>query len=343
MDSITQFALGAAIGEIAAGKKAGNKAVLWGGIAGTIPDLDVLTSPLFTDLQKLSVHRGFSHSLIFAFLLAPILARCVWWIYRNKCDAGYRNWLFLFFFGIFTHPLLDAFTLYGTQLFLPFSNYRAALNTISIVDPLYTLPLLFCTGGAMYIRRQDKDRAIKRAWYGIAISSMYLFITCCNKQWMDHRFENAMKKAGIPAENWLSNPVLFSNLLWYTVVREDSVCHIGYLSVFQKNDNILFESFPRKTELEANIKDKSGLDQLKWFSKDFYLMDLQNDTLCFYDIRFGKTNFNNVKDPEKTFVFYFRIPDPERSPLTIQQYVSRKDADFSMMTAQIKDRIFNTD
>ena len=42
MDSLTQVVLGAAVGEAALGKKIGNRAIVWGGIAGTIPDLDVL-------------------------------------------------------------------------------------------------------------------------------------------------------------------------------------------------------------------------------------------------------------------------------------------------------------
>ena len=34
MDAVTQIALGAAVGEATLGKKAGNKAVVWGAIAG---------------------------------------------------------------------------------------------------------------------------------------------------------------------------------------------------------------------------------------------------------------------------------------------------------------------
>ncbi|MCB0468978.1 MAG: metal-dependent hydrolase, partial [Aequorivita sp.] len=48
MDSVTQIVLGAAVGEAVLGKKIGNKAMALGAIAGTIPDLDVLSSH-FTD------------------------------------------------------------------------------------------------------------------------------------------------------------------------------------------------------------------------------------------------------------------------------------------------------
>ncbi len=74
MDSLTQIVLGAAVGEVVLGKKIGNKAMLWGAIAGTIPDLDVYQSFIFDSLKANELHRGFSHSLLFSVIFAPILA-----------------------------------------------------------------------------------------------------------------------------------------------------------------------------------------------------------------------------------------------------------------------------
>ncbi|MBK7888177.1 MAG: metal-dependent hydrolase [Bacteroidetes bacterium] len=96
MDSITQFVLGAALGELVAGKKAGNKALFWGGVAGTIPDLDIVFSPLFTELENLSVHRGFSHSLVFGFLAAPVFGWLVSKIYRKPSAMVLKDWVKLF-------------------------------------------------------------------------------------------------------------------------------------------------------------------------------------------------------------------------------------------------------
>ena len=74
MDSVTQFVLGASVGEAVAWKKAGNWAILWGGICGTFPDLDVFLRYFYNQVEMLGVHRGFTHSILFAILLAPILA-----------------------------------------------------------------------------------------------------------------------------------------------------------------------------------------------------------------------------------------------------------------------------
>ena len=75
MDSITQIVLGAAVGEAVLGKKVGNKAMLWGAIAGTIPDLDVIVGKFFQPITALEMHRGFSHSIIFALLFSPVFIR----------------------------------------------------------------------------------------------------------------------------------------------------------------------------------------------------------------------------------------------------------------------------
>ena len=73
MDSLTQIVLGASVGEAILGKKIGNKAMLWGAIAGTIPDLDVLLRYFTDEISSTQMHRGFSHSIVFAVLIAPLL------------------------------------------------------------------------------------------------------------------------------------------------------------------------------------------------------------------------------------------------------------------------------
>lgn len=65
MDSLTQIVLGAAVGEAVLGKKVGNKAMLYGAIAGTIPDLDVLARNFVDTVTATEWHRGFSHSIFF--------------------------------------------------------------------------------------------------------------------------------------------------------------------------------------------------------------------------------------------------------------------------------------
>ena len=83
MDSLTQIVLGAATGEVVLGKKIGNKAMLFGAIAGTIPDLDVF----YTSYFHMISHRGFTHSFFFAFLMAPILGWLMTKIYKPQTEG----------------------------------------------------------------------------------------------------------------------------------------------------------------------------------------------------------------------------------------------------------------
>jgi len=88
MDSLTQITLGAAVGEIVLGRKIGNRAMIWGAVAGTIPDLDVISS-LFTDtMNYLPCHRGFTHSILFSVLFGPFFGWAVMQYYER---AGYRR------------------------------------------------------------------------------------------------------------------------------------------------------------------------------------------------------------------------------------------------------------
>ena len=229
MDSLTQIVLGAACGEAALGKKIGNRAMLWGAIGGTIPDLDILGNFMMTEMESLAFHRGISHSFFFActspFLFAWLtdrfyksglyrkkaykyIAFTVWiillalivfgvnyipiaagndlhlptliissglvgWIsyalYANylkrdleSINVSRKEWVWLFFLSIFTHPLLDAFTSYGTQLFAPFSNYRVAFNTISVVDPTLYGPFFIMPAGNFFFKTQSAYAALSK-------------------------------------------------------------------------------------------------------------------------------------------------------------------------------------
>lgn len=339
MDSITQFALGAALGELVAGKKIGSKAILWGGVAGTIPDLDILFNPFFSELQKLSVHRGISHSLIFAFGMAPLMAGMMRKLYRKKPEITFRIWLDIFFIGIFTHPLLDAFTLYGTQLFLPFSDYRVALNTIAIVDPAYTLPLLLGILGVLIARRWNPGLTSKINKTGLVLAHIYFLLTIANKFYVNQKFETAFKVQNIQPKSYLSNPVIFSNLLWCAVAKDDSMCYIGYYSILQNTPAIRFDGYKKNEHLLQKIKDREGVATLRWFSKDYFVVEEKKDSIAFYDVRYGKSNFSRNIDHEKTFIFYFKVLDKEAVPLKIQQYISRKDMNFSEFMDQLKHRI----
>ncbi len=307
MDSLTQIVLGAACGEIVLGKKIGNKALLFGAIGGTIPDLDVFLGKLFYDnsIDQLIFHRGFMHSILFSIIGAFAFGYLTFSLYNTKkrINTTLRNdWIWLFFLSIFTHPLLDCFTPYGTQLFLPFSNYRVAFNNISVVDPLYTLPFLICLVVVLFYKRTNLKRKL---WLkaGIYISSSYLLFTIINKTYINRVFKNTFDKSGINYHRFSVQPTIFNNILWYGIAETDDSYKIVFYSLFDKSDpteNIL--SLPKDHHL-LDIS-HSDLKKLTWFSNDYFnLQNIDSTAIRYNDLRYPLLN---PKDKNSS-IFSFKL------------------------------------
>ena len=291
MDSITQIVLGAACGEIALGKKIGNKAILFGAIGGTIPDLDVLIGSLYypNEIDSLAFHRGFMHSIIFAilgaFLFGFISSKAYDYGPLRKGTTNLKDWIWLFFLSIFTHPILDSFTPYGTQLFLPFSDHRVAFNNIAVADPLYTLPFLLCIIIAMFFNRKNPTR---RRWTkaGLYLSSAYMIFTIGNKLHVNHIFKKSFQKANINYSKFSAQPTILNNILWYAVAETDTDYKVTFYSIFDKNTRSTnFINIPKNhTLVDINHPD---IKTLRWFSNEFYtLSSLNNNQVIYKDLRY---------------------------------------------------------
>lgn len=303
MDSLTQIVLGAAVAELTLGKKIGNKALLWGAVCGTIPDLDILMNPFLTDLQELGAHRGFSHSILFSCILAPILGFLLWFMYEKK-EASWKEWTLLCFLSLVTHPLLDAFTSYGTQLFLPFSNYRVAINTIFIVDPLYTLPMLLCLLAVLFINRKKPARD----WVnktGFIISHTYLLFTVANKLLIDHKFQQAIERKELPVKRFMSYPMPLQNILWTCTAESENGFYVGYYSWMDKDDNIRFRYISKNDRGIDGLKKSFAIKRLYWFSSGYLAFTRKEGELYANDLRFGQTTLMDNKKGE--FIFKWKI------------------------------------
>lgn len=301
MDSFTQIVLGAGMGEIALGKKVGNKAMLWGAIAGTIPDLDVIAGPFMSDIQALAFHRGISHSLVFTIGFAPILGFIITQCYKKK-DASWLEWSWLSLLGLVTHPLLDCFTTFGTQLFLPFSDYRVAFNSIFIVDPIYTLPFFFCLIVAACLQKKSPARHVW-AWTGVIVSSLYLIFTLGNKVYINYRFDRSLEAQKITYTRMMSTPTPFNNILWTGIAEGKDNYYVGNYSWFDKKTEIDFKIIPHNHSLIAVWDSNYVIRKLKWFSNDYYCITRENKEIVFNDLRFGKTSISNEKKDPYVYAF----------------------------------------
>lgn len=373
MDSITQLTLGAAVGEAVLGRKAGNRAMLWGAIGGTLPDLDVFSHLVADPMSGLAFHRAITHSFAYA-VITPMLfgwllsrlydpsMRKFWWRDFSLISAGlltllaigalvmpipavtalkialtvggamlifplaaglreqmrssapsngnasWQGWALLFFWAIFTHPLLDACTTYGTQLFQPFADTRVSLNNISVVDPLYTLPFLLCVLIALFMTRNSSRRRFIN-WLGIGISSAYMLFTFYNKWRVDHIFEKSLHEHGIAYHRMMTMPTIFNNILWQGVAEGDTAYYRGMYSLLDKQPRVLeFDTIPKGHKLLAGHEEDRAMKIISWFSDGYYnVLRRKDGALQINDLRFG--GISDKLRSESDYVFKFIVEE----------------------------------
>lgn len=379
MDSLTQITLGAAVGEVVLGRKLGNRAMIWGAVAGTIPDLDVMANLVTDDISALAFHRAITHSLTFSIVAAPLLG---WLLYRMDGHEGrffssarwadlgkaalalfafigfgslvmpipagevfkiaiavtlaimafpilsslrrsvtgkvrpieerpgFRLWTWFFFWSIITHPLLDACTTYGTQLFQPFSSYRAALNNISVVDPAYTLPFLICLIIASRMMKGGRARLVFN-WLGIGLSSAYMLFTFYNKLRVDGIFERSLQRENIVAERFMTSPSIFNNILWQGVAESNSAYYHGVYSILDARPEVdSFTQIPKNHEWLAPYANERPVKILRWFSDGYFHVSRREDgRLQINDLRFG--SMTGRFDRQSDFVFGFILEEKD--------------------------------
>lgn len=300
MDSLTQFVLGAAVGDVVAGKKAGKKAMLWGAVGGTIPDLDVLLNLFYDEPRSLLLHRGFSHSVFFAFLAAPLLG-----YFFSKVDRSLsrRDWMLLFFWAIFTHPLLDVFTGYGTGLFVPLWDYRIQFDTIFIIDPVYTLPL-FVAFVWLLLKAKPLSRRRPISAVALVVSNCYLLITVFVKLWVLGKVNEELTRQHVAAEKKLVAPAAFTTFLWSVVVKEGDHFLAGYYSLFG-DETIEFRRIPAQHRLLEELDKYPETAMLVKFAKGFFVLERNGDNFIFNDLRFGTAQGWDV--PDAGYIFSFEL------------------------------------
>lgn len=302
MDSLTQLTLGAAVGEAVAGEKAGNKAILWGAIAGTIPDLDVIAGNFMNTVDAMAFHRGFTHSILFALLVSPLLGLALRNLY-HQLDISWRRWTLLFFLGFLTHTLLDCFTTWGTQLFWPFSDYRVAFKSIFVVDPLYTLPLLITLIWLMFLPRKSLKRK-RLNIIGLSISTLYLIISLVAKYQANQVFEASFNQNNIPVERYSTRPSPLNIILWTVNAEVKNGYYIGYYSFLDDDKKIDYSWYPKDHELlDENIPITDEVKQLIDLTNHWYTIDTADNQFVFNDLRFG--TYTGWKDKDDHFVFSY--------------------------------------
>jgi len=317
MDSLTQLALGAAVGEATLGRKVGRKAILWGAALGTFPDLDVFI-PFFDPVKNFTYHRSFSHSMFVLTALTPLF---VWLILKlhPQTDLHRRGWSRLIWLVFITHILLDCFTVYGTQIFWPIWDYPVGWASIFIIDPVYTVPLLAGVIAALVMtRRTDRGHLFNRA--ALAVSTLYLAWSVGAKLYVTGRVEESLARQGIQVEKLLVSAGPFNTALWRIVAMQAGGGYYeGYYSLLDGFDDVTLEKYDSRVALLAGIEDHWPVQRLQWFTRGYYKVQQQGSRLLMSDLRMGY-------EPDYVFTFVVgTIGNPHTKPVAAEQIRSKRD------------------
>jgi inner membrane protein len=235
------------------------------------PDLDVLIRSADDPLLFLEYHRQFTHALLFIPLGGWLCALGLWPFYRRH--MAFITVFTLATVGYATHGLLDACTSYGTQLFWPLSNTRIAWDVISVVDPLFTLPLLLCIAMA-FVRHLPAARYLACAWALIYLGLGF---------WQHERALNAgamvVLERGHEGVQLQAKPSFGNILVWKTLYTHDDYYYVdavrmGADAQIFEGESIARLNLPRDLPwLDPESQQAEDIERFRWFSGGFIAAD----------------------------------------------------------------------
>lgn len=264
MDTPTQAIFGAAVGQALAGRRLGRQAAVWGAVGGLLPDLDMVLTAV-SPVGDMLYHRGPTHALWFGPVIGSALGWLLWRTRGGRQAGQLSAWLTLMVGVLCTHPLLDLFTSYGTQLLAPLSNTRFSLDAIPIIDPAYTL-MLVAALLVGWLRGWGTRAAAVSAWLALIVSTGYLFFCWHLNLRAEERVRAALGAEGVEVETVNAYPTLLQPYLRRVVVRSGREVRIGWTSLLNGRP-IVWERFeePQHPLIDATRASRIGT-VFEWFA-----------------------------------------------------------------------------
>ncbi len=285
MDPLSQAFAGATVAQSLTRIRTGQKtAFVAGALSGMAADLDVLIRSQHDPILFLEFHRQFTHSLIFIPLGALLCAAVLAPLLRRR--AGYAGFARIYLYcllGYASHGLLDACTSYGTQLFWPFSDLRITWDIISIIDPLFTLPIvLLVIAGAMTGRQALPRVALV---YGL----LYLGFGYLQHERAMQALETLAAQRGHTPARSTVKPTLANLYLWKLIYEYDGRYYVDAARIGLRHHFIEGESVSSQVdarELAASPLQARDIERFRWFSAG-YIAQYTDDPLMIGDIRYS--------------------------------------------------------
>jgi len=285
MDPVSQAFLGASLSQSSTTKKSQLiSAFFIGALAGMAPDLDVLIKSSTDPILFLEFHRQFTHSLIFI-PIGALLCALVFYPFAKSALSFKQIYLFSFL-GYATHGLLDACTSYGTLLFWPFSYQRVAWNTVSIVDPFFTLPLIGFVLLAVFRKR------ILYARLGFIYAVLFLSLGLVQKNRAEEVLETLAQQRNHVPERMLVKPSFANRHVWKMVYEYNGRYYVDAVKLLWQAE--IFSGMSVKklnvkqdfSWLDLNSQQAKDIERFRWFSNDFLALS-SNDPNYIIDMRYS--------------------------------------------------------
>ncbi len=286
MDPLTQGALGASLPQSLSNKKTVLLAGILGFISGMAPDLDVFIRSNSDPLLFLEYHRQFTHSLVFIPIGGFICACLLYALIARHSSLNFKQTYLFCTLGYATHGLLDSCTSYGTQLLWPFSNHRYSWDTISIIDPILTVPLLLLVILSMLFK-QSKFALLALIW----VVCYQLVGLYQNHRATDIGWQLAEQRGHTPIR--LEAKPSFANIiLWKIIYEVEDGFHVDGVRVGLKTKTYpgtliskldVSRDFPW---LDPHSQQAKDLTRFSWFSQGYVAVD-PNNPLRVIDARYS--------------------------------------------------------
>lgn len=285
MDILSQGLAGAVIASSLAKPQQIRIAAAIGFFAGLLADVDVLIRSAEDPLLFLDFHRHFTHSLVFV-PIGGLLAALVMWPFARRWLPFSSIYLFSVL-GYLPSGLLDACTSYGTHLLWPFDDSRVAWSVISIIDPVFTLILLFGMGWAM------SRRSPRAAHVALALSLMYLLLGMAQHERAEGVARELAAKRGHVVNRIAVHPSLGNILLWRSVYESqdryfiDGV-RVGWLDPPRIYEGGSIQRFTPQalTGLQSHSVLASDIERFTRFSDGFVALHPDNPNVL-GDVRYA--------------------------------------------------------
>lgn len=290
MDPITQGVLGGVAGQQVSAKKEKVAALVTGALAGMAADLDVLISSSTDPLLFLEFHRHFTHALIFIPVGALICALFFQWAFKRwfgRLSLSFARVYLFSFVGYATHALLDACTTYGTQLFWPFSDMRVAWNVVSVVDPLFSIPLIALL--VVSVIKRSQGFAVLSALYAFA----YMGLGLLQNQVALGAAQQLAKQRGHTPLQLGVKPSFANIVVWKSVYEYQGRYYVDAVRVLGSATDVYEGVSVEKLDtaqhfswLDTASQQAEDVERFRWFSNQHLGIDPENENRII-DVRYS--------------------------------------------------------